>query len=89
VISQDDQCVLGKWIHGVGRQRFGTDGVFQRLRKNHADFHLSAGKVLALARAGNEAESRMSLKSGDYALLSQDVVLDLAEMYQHVSGKQS
>jgi hypothetical protein len=87
VISRDDQCVLGKWIHGVGGEKFGTDQVFQRLRQDHASFHTCAGTVLSLAKAGKQAESWANLRSGDYARVSQSVILDLAELYRRVSGK--
>ncbi|MFO1349928.1 MAG: CZB domain-containing protein [Gammaproteobacteria bacterium] len=87
VISRDDQCALGKWIHGVGGQRFGHGDLFQKLRKNHAFFHVCAGRVLQLAQAGKKSDAQAILMSGDYARVSQDVVMDLAHMYKQVSEK--
>lgn len=89
VVSRDDQCTLGKWIHGVGGQRFDSDDQFQRLRKNHANFHECAGMVLVLAQTGKKADAQAYLKSSGYLHASQEVVLDLAQMYNRVSGKQN
>jgi hypothetical protein len=89
VVSRDDQCVLGKWIHGVGGQRFGDDQAFQRLCKHHADFHVCAGAVLVMAQEGNKTDSQANLTSGDYARVSMDLILDLAQMYNQASGKQA
>ena len=89
VISRDDQCVLGKWIRGYGGQLFGSDERFQELHKNHVHFHLCAGTVLELAQAGKTTEAQANLKSGDYATVSRDVMLDLAQMYNRASEKQN
>lgn len=87
VVSRDDQCVLGKWIHGIGGERFGRSAIFLRLQKNHAKFHTCAGKVLALAQAGKKEEAQVKLKSNDYAQVSQNVIYDLAHMYSHMDEK--
>jgi len=87
VVSRDDQCALGKWIHGVGGRRFGSDDLFQRLNKDHAHFHTCTGTVLALAQTGKKTEAQANLRSGDYARASQDVILALAQMYSRASGK--
>lgn len=89
VVSRDDQCALGKWIHGVGGQRFSSDDQFQKLSKNHANFHACAGMVLALAQTGKKADAQAYLKSNGYLYASQEVVLDLAQMYNRLSGKQN
>lgn len=89
LVARDDQCVLGKWIHGIGGQRFGDNDQFQKLRKDHADFHACAGMVLALAQTGKTADAQAYLKSSGYLYTSQEVVLDLAHMYNQASGRQS
>lgn len=86
VVSRDDQCALGKWIYRVGEQQFGNEDQFQKLRKNHADFHTCAGMVLALAKTGKKTDAQAYLKSNGYARTSQEVVLDLAQMYSRASG---
>jgi hypothetical protein len=89
VVCRDDQCVLGKWIHGMGGERFGHSDMFQRLQHNHAQFHVCAGKVLALAQEGKKEEAQDALKSDAYAKASKDVIFDLAHMYNEVTDKQA
>jgi hypothetical protein len=85
-IARDDQCVLGKWIHGVGTQRFGSHETFQTLRRNHARFHECASEVLVKAQAGSADEALANLKSGEYARMSLAVVMDLGNVYK-LAGK--
>ena len=89
VVSRDDRCVLGKWIHGEGGKLFGSDERFQELQKNHVHFHLCAGTVLKLAQTGRKTEAQALLKTGDYSKVSRDVMLDLAQMYNRASEKQN
>jgi methyl-accepting chemotaxis protein len=44
-VSRDDCCMLGKWVHGPGGQRFGHYPVFVDLVDQHANFHQQAGRV--------------------------------------------
>lgn len=81
VVSRDDQCVLGKWIHGSGGMSFGQSDEFARLRENHARFHRCAGHVLTLAQSNQREAANTALADGEYANASKDVVLDLARMY--------
>lgn len=43
---RDDQCELGKWIHGPGRDTFGRDLDFAVLEGHHRDFHEEVGRVV-------------------------------------------
>ncbi len=61
VVSRDDQCVLGKWIHGQGAVTFADRAVFAELRTEHAQFHTFAGEVLSAAYAGRRAEAQSQL----------------------------
>ena len=45
VICRDDQCVLGKWIHGPALRHFEGDATFHQLCADHAEFHVFAGQV--------------------------------------------
>jgi hypothetical protein len=84
-VSRDDICALGKWLHGPGDAKYGTESSFKTLQTNHAHFHQCAGKVLQNALSGNKAEAQAALKSGDFAQASQVVVMDLAQMYTKIS----
>lgn len=81
VISRDDRCVLGKWIHGPGGQNFGHLREFQEMKLEHARFHLCAGDVLSCAVAGDRECAEDKLRSGEYNRASERVKLHLARLY--------
>lgn len=87
VISRDDQCPLGKWIHGPGGGRFGNLREFQEMKMEHSRFHLCAGDVLACAVAGDAEGAMLKLRSGDYVRASERVKLHLARLYVQVTDK--
>lgn len=84
MVARDDQCVLGKWIHGPGGQQFGHDHQFKGLKEWHAHFHVCAGHVLSLAQAGETEAALKDLNKGHYAKASMKVVQDLAQMYNRL-----
>ncbi|MDD4882790.1 MAG: CZB domain-containing protein [Gallionellaceae bacterium] len=86
-ISRDDQCPLGKWIHGVGGERFGNLREFQEMKMEHSRFHLCAGDVLACCVAGDKEGASQKLRSGDYTRASERVKLHLARLYVQVARK--
>jgi hypothetical protein len=88
VVSRDDQCPLGKWIHGVGGDRFGHLREFQEMKMEHSRFHLCAGDVLACCLAGDKEGAGNKLRSGDYTRASERVKLHLARLYVEVTGKE-
>jgi hypothetical protein len=87
VISRDDQCPLGKWIHSAGSNRFGHLREFQEMKMEHSRFHLCAGDVLACAVAGDAEGAMQKLRSGDYVRASERVKLHLARLYVQVTDK--
>ncbi len=86
-VSRDDQCVLGKWIHGIGNEQFGHLREFQEMKMEHASFHLSAGDVLTCCMAGDKDGASQRLRSGDYTRASERVKLQLARLYVKVSAQ--
>jgi hypothetical protein len=85
VISRDDQCLLGKWIHSTGAEQFSSLAQFARLKKNHAHFHICAGRVLHLTQTENKEDAILELKEGHYAQASQQVIRDLVAVYTQVT----
>ncbi|MEW5769275.1 MAG: CZB domain-containing protein [Pseudomonadota bacterium] len=81
VVSRDDQCVLGKWIHGPGGERFGHLREFQEMKMEHMRFHLGAGDVLACCQAGDKEGAMDKLRAGDYTRASARVKLHLSRLY--------
>ncbi len=84
LVSRDDQCPLGTWIHGVGGDRFGNLREFQEMKMEHSRFHLCAGDVLSCCLAGDKEGAEQKLRSGDYTRASERVKLHLARLYVQV-----
>ncbi len=85
VICRDDQCTLGKWIHGPALKHFEGDATFHQLRADHAEFHLVAGDVVNHVQANERAEAE-ALMDNEYKYASRRVVQALTELNLHVNG---
>jgi hypothetical protein len=84
VICRDDQCVLGKWIHGPALNYFHGDEGFHKLRSDHANFHFIAGTVVKKVQENDKAGADALFKN-DYAHASRDVIHDLTELNKHLN----
>jgi Chemoreceptor zinc-binding domain len=85
VVARDDQCPLGKWIHGAGGENFDSYTRFKQLCVDHAQFHLCASRVLTKAQAGDIALAQQALKSGsDYSAASMRVTSQLASLFVEI-----
>jgi len=84
VVSSDNQCLLGKWIHGPGGEHYGHLPQFQEMKMEHARFHHCAGEVLTHCIAGDKESASSKLHSGDYPRTSERVKLHLARLYVQV-----
>jgi len=80
IVGRDDQCALGKWIHGSGGARYGNHPKFPELRDIHAQFHQCAGNVIRTVDKGDPDTARDLLSRGDYAKYSQRVKAELARL---------
>jgi hypothetical protein len=86
IICRDDQCVLGKWIHGPALNYFHEDEGFHRLRSDHANFHFVAGSVVKKVQENDKAGADALFRK-EYAYASRDVIYDLAELNKHLNDK--
>jgi hypothetical protein len=84
IICRDDQCVLGKWIHGPALKHFHDDDDFHKLRSDHANFHFVAGTIVKKVQDNDRAGSDALLKN-EYARASRDVIQDLVELNKHLN----
>lgn len=80
VVCKDDQCVLGKWIHGEGRAKYDGEPLFASLKKVHADFHQAAADVIRKANGGDKPGALEMLQEGRYAKCSYAVKTELARL---------
>lgn len=65
-ICRDDQCPLGRWIHGPGGERWGSRPLFSQLLTKHADFHQSAGAVARKINAGQYNDAEKLIGAGSH-----------------------
>ncbi len=73
-ICLDNQCPLGKWIHGPGGKQWGGKPRFVELTSKHAEFHTEAGNVARRISAGAFAEAERLIGSGSrFAQVSTEV----------------
>lgn len=80
VVGRDDQCALGKWIHGPGGTRYDSLPVFQSLRETHAGFHQCAAQVIQSVDEGDTDKAGEILSRGCYAKYSNKVKAELARL---------
>jgi len=73
-LCRDDQCPLGKWLHGPGGTQWGHRPTFVELVGKHAEFHQTAGGVARKINAGQFTEAERLIGSGSqFALVSTEV----------------
>lgn len=62
-VCKDNNCALGKWIHGPGTSHQKLRS-FQILKKEHAAFHEAAGEVVRSVEQRNETRAKKLLADG-------------------------
>jgi methyl-accepting chemotaxis protein len=73
-ICQDNQCPLGKWLHGPGGATWGGKPTFVALVDKHAEFHRTAGEVARRINAADYEFAERLIGSGSpFALVSSEV----------------
>jgi hypothetical protein len=80
-VASDDQCALGKWLHGEARQRFSNLPEYIDLLRLHSKFHLDAGKILIELHKGNKEIADTMLHGIDFRNDSDRVQLALVRLY--------
>ena len=56
-ISRDNNCPLGKWLHGEAKAKYGSLSHYQECVSTHAHFHSEAGKIAAAVNQRKFSES--------------------------------
>lgn len=86
VVCKDNNCALGKWIHGAGSEhRDSNPTVFDSLKSSHAEFHRTAGEVVELANAGRKKEALVLVSpTGQYGAVSKRTVGLIEKLRDHV-----
>lgn len=77
VVAKDDACDFGRWLHTLGGEDIKT-AHYAKVKVFHAEFHATAGKILAMAVGGRKADAQKALEpGGDYARIAGKLVMAL------------
>jgi len=87
LVASDDQCSLGIWLAGEGREHYGHLPAFEEVCRIHSQFHTCAGEVLKAAKIGHRQRALDMLEEGDYARASDAVTVALVELFARVGGE--
>jgi hypothetical protein len=89
VLGKDDQCELGKWIHGAARRDHGHRVAFADLKEKHAGFHTAASTVARRARscAPDEALKMLDPRDSEFGKASSDCVNALTALRDEINRK--
>ena len=63
VVARDDECEIGRWIHGEG-MAFRDFREYRHARELHAAFHRRAAKVVKMVDHGRRMEAAADLAPG-------------------------
>jgi hypothetical protein len=80
VVEQDNQCVLGKWIHGAGGEQYHGSPMVVELTETHAAFHKCVAEIVRKADRGEITEATNCLHNGEYSKLSYRIKTQLARL---------
>ena len=80
IVSCDDKCALGQWIHGPGSQ-FASIPSYPTLRTKHAEFHQCAGDVLRRVIVG-ERDAADRILTDRFARLSGETIEQIRRLEQ-------
>ncbi|MDP3086793.1 MAG: CZB domain-containing protein, partial [Methylotenera sp.] len=78
IVSCDDKCDLGKWIHGPAT-RYASLAEYKNLRTSHADFHKSVGAIVKCVHEDKADDARMLL-GGEFAGASKKTISAIKAM---------
>ena len=79
VAGCDDQCAFGKWLYGPDLDTHTKQGMpYHVVKRLHAEFHQSAGSVLAYVEAGRRNEAEMAME-GEFTQRSEKLVRALTK----------
>jgi hypothetical protein len=78
VVAEPDQCALGKWLHGAALNRFGSHPRYRAVLASHAEFHVEAARILAMAKSSRRADAEAAMADGSrFATLTAELTANL------------
>jgi len=86
-IAKDNNCKMGKWLHGEARTLYGQKGAYARCLANHAAFHGEAAKVAAAINAKKKDVAEKMLANGSaFSEASKKVAVSIIELKNEIGG---
>lgn len=86
-IGKDNNCELGKWLHGEAKALHGAKPAYTRCLAAHAAFHAEAGKVAAQVSAGKaEKVEQMLAADAPFADASKKVGVAVIELQSAIGN---
>ncbi len=88
-IRVDDQCALGKWLHGSNMADSERDHDHHEIvARLHAEFHRVAARVAELALSGNKAEAQKLMDlDGEFTHASAKLTLAMMTWKHALAGE--
>ncbi len=71
-VRRDDQCELGKWIHGEAA-KFQSVPAYEDLLRKHADFHICAAEIIGKMEHGDKNGAAVIL-GGPFEAASRGII---------------
>ena len=84
VAGRDDQCPLGQWLHGEGRQH--ASPVYDDLLEAHAEFHRCAGDMVRRIDAGQSVTERDLNEESEFGRRSLGCITLIVAMKRQAMG---
>lgn len=72
-VCDETGCLLGRWLDGAGKRRYGDLPSFGELGAQHSRFHQLACEILELSSSGRKEEA-MHLIDGEFLSVSTEII---------------
>ncbi|MBF0489582.1 MAG: CZB domain-containing protein [Candidatus Omnitrophica bacterium] len=81
IVKSDSHCEFGKWLVTEAPATLRILPIYRDIKDLHAQFHIEAGRVLALALSGKKEQAAQEIGLGSrFKELSSTLVLKLASL---------
>ncbi|MCK5517852.1 MAG: CZB domain-containing protein [Alphaproteobacteria bacterium] len=86
VVSCDDKCEMGQWIHSAEAAKFSSTPEFVTMKTEHARFHKAAGNIIRKVDSGQDITEDLALGSdSEFGVASSTVVAAIMAMMKKMS----
>ena len=83
LICRDNNCPLGKWIHGPAFGQFNQLGAFYTLRAAHAQLHFVAGRVVEKIQ-GKTITLEAASTDNEYVRVSRNLMKAITDLKKQI-----